>query len=64
MFAKVRERFPQAGDYSLITSSDAHYLKEIAAVVTLAKMAEPTFEELKKVLAGEEGRAIVEQTVR
>ncbi len=62
-FAKVRERFQQARDHTLITSSDAHYLKDIAAVVTLAKMAEPTFEELRKALAGEDSRTVVEDTV-
>jgi 3',5'-nucleoside bisphosphate phosphatase len=63
-FDMVRERFPQARGYGLIASSDAHYLRDIAAVVSLARMAEPTFEELRKALAGEEGRAIVEERVK
>jgi PHP family Zn ribbon phosphoesterase len=59
-FEAVRTKFPQAGNYTLITSSDAHYLKDVGSAVTLAKMAEPSFEELKKALAGQEGRAIIE----
>jgi len=59
-FEKVRGTFPQAGSYPLISSSDAHYLKDIGAVVTLARMARPSFDELKLALADREGRAIVE----
>jgi len=59
-FEKVRAKFPQAGNYPLITSSDAHYLKDVGSAVTLAKMAQPSFAELKKALAGQEGRAIIE----
>ncbi len=59
-FEKVRAEFPQTRKYPLITSSDAHYLKDIGSAVTLAKMAEPSFAELKKALAGQEGRSILE----
>ncbi len=59
-FEKVRAEFPQTRRYPLITSSDAHYLKDIGSALILAKMAEPSFAELKKALAGQEGRAILE----
>lgn len=59
-FDAVRRKFPQTRDYTLITSSDAHYLADIGSAVTLARMAEPTFEELEKALAGREGRAVVQ----
>lgn len=56
----VRAKYPQCVDYTLITSSDAHVLKEIGAVATSALMAEPSFDELKKALAGEAGRRVLE----
>jgi 3',5'-nucleoside bisphosphate phosphatase len=55
----IRERYPQCRDYSLITSSDAHYLHDIGTAVTVAKMAEPTLEELSKALKNLDGREIV-----
>jgi 3',5'-nucleoside bisphosphate phosphatase len=58
-FEKVRAKFPQAGNYPLITSSDAHYLKDVGSAATLARMAEPSFAELRKALAGQEGRAVI-----
>jgi PHP family Zn ribbon phosphoesterase len=55
----IRKRHPQCRDYSLITSSDAHYLHDIGTAVTVAKMAEPTLEELIKALQNLDGREIV-----
>jgi 3',5'-nucleoside bisphosphate phosphatase len=60
-FQTVRRTFPQARDYTLITSSDAHALDDVGAVVTRARMTEPSFDELKKALAREEGRCILEE---
>ena len=62
-FERVRGRYPQCRDYPLIMSSDAHFLADIGSAITLARMAEPTFDELSKALAGEEGRGIVEGRV-
>jgi 3',5'-nucleoside bisphosphate phosphatase len=59
-FEKARARYPQCRDYPLIRSSDAHYLADIGAAVTLARMAKPTFDELRKAMAGVDGRAIVD----
>jgi 3',5'-nucleoside bisphosphate phosphatase len=56
----VRKRFPQCKDYTLITSSDAHYVQDIGSAVTVAEMAEPTFDELGKALKNLEGRKILE----
>lgn len=55
----VRKRFPQCKDYTLITSSDAHYVQDIGTAVTVAEMAEPTFDELGKALRNLEGRKIL-----
>lgn len=59
-FADVRARFPQAVNYTLITCSDAHYLPDIGAVATWARMAAPSFRELKKAVAVTQGRCILE----
>ncbi len=34
----------------MITSSDAHCLEDVGAAVTVAMMAEPSFQELEKAL--------------
>lgn len=60
-YASARRKYPQARDYTLITSSDAHTLADVGAVVTRVGMAEPSFSELKKVLAREDGRGVVEE---
>lgn len=62
-FESVRARYPQTRDYTLVTSSDAHYPEDIGAAYTLARIAEPTFEELGMALAGKDGRAIVGRRV-
>ncbi len=59
-FAAARARFRQCRNYTLITSSDAHYLADIGKAQTLAMMVRPSFEELRKALAGEDGRRILE----
>jgi PHP family Zn ribbon phosphoesterase len=59
-FSAVRKKFPQCREFPLITSSDAHYLGDVAAVETRMLMAEPTFNELRKALCGAEGRRILE----
>jgi PHP family Zn ribbon phosphoesterase len=59
-FQAARERFPQAAQYTLITSSDAHFPDDIGAVWTEALMADRSFEEVKKALARQDGRCILE----
>jgi PHP family Zn ribbon phosphoesterase len=56
----VREKFPQCRDYTLITSSDAHTPEDVGIVSTKARMAEPSFEELKMALKGLEGRGVLD----
>ncbi len=61
----VLARHPQAKEYVLVAGSDAHAPEEIGAAVTLAQMAEPSFDELRLALSGREGRSIVGlETVR
>jgi 3',5'-nucleoside bisphosphate phosphatase len=60
-YEAVREKYRQARSYRLVTSSDAHALKDIGSAVTLVRMAEPTFEELAKAVRGQDGRDIVDQ---
>lgn len=57
-------RYPQCRDWTLITSSDAHRPDEIGSAFTRMRMAKPTFEELKKALAGEDGRGVIEGLTR
>ncbi|MBI4963319.1 MAG: PHP domain-containing protein [Desulfomonile tiedjei] len=54
------KKYRQCTGYPLITSSDAHYLEDIGKAFTIARMVQPSFEELRKALAGVEGRAISE----
>ena len=48
----------------MITSSDAHCLEDVGAAVTLAMMAEPSFQELGKALGNSDGRRILELKTR
>lgn len=59
-FDTIRAQYPQTRGYTLITSSDAHFLDDIGTAATLVRMAEPTFEELSKALAGRDGREVVQ----
>jgi len=58
-FEAAGARYAQCRDYTLITSSDAHWLQEIGSAHTEARMAEPSFEELGKALAQADGREII-----
>jgi 3',5'-nucleoside bisphosphate phosphatase len=55
----IRKRYPQCGDFPILSSSDAHRLEEIGAVVTRIRMTRPSFDELRLALSGLEGRAIL-----
>jgi len=63
-FDTVRKRYPQTQSYTLVTSSDAHSLDEIGASVTVARMAEASFRELRLALAGTEGRGVIGRRTR
>jgi 3',5'-nucleoside bisphosphate phosphatase len=59
-YEKVREKYPQCRRFPLITSSDAHYLKDIASAATKMLIAEPSFDEIRKAILGAESRKIIE----
>jgi PHP family Zn ribbon phosphoesterase len=54
---EARSRFPELERYSLVTSGDAHRLREMSGRTTL-KMEAATVAEIAKTLAGEEGRGV------
>jgi PHP family Zn ribbon phosphoesterase len=56
---KARETLPAIGALPCITSSDAHYLKDIGRAYCVLHMAAPTFDELSLALKGRQGRRIV-----
>jgi hypothetical protein len=56
---EARERFPQLGDYPLITSSDAHTLSDIGKSSTTFLLEEVSVSEMKMALAGREGRRVI-----
>lgn len=56
----AREKYQTLRQYSFITSSDAHFLKDIGKTMTKIMMAEPTLTELKMAFARQNGRCVVE----
>ena len=55
---KALTEVPGIQDYPCVTSSDAHFLKDIGKVFTEFIMAATTLEEIRKALAGSDGRGI------
>jgi PHP family Zn ribbon phosphoesterase len=51
-------RFPDCGQYPIITSSDAHGLEDIGKQVTIFTVEDGTVAEIKKALAGRNGRKV------
>ncbi len=60
-FEDLRTKFSQARDFSLITSSDAHYLADIGMGYTEADLETPSFQEIAMALRGMNGRRIRRQ---
>ncbi len=56
----LKKMWPQAADYPLITASDAHYLGDIGSAWTVARMYEPSLNELLMALREQEGRRITQ----
>ncbi|MCG0277478.1 MAG: PHP domain-containing protein [Thermanaeromonas sp.] len=56
---RIRSRTSLPQGFSLIASSDAHYLEDIGQLATCFCMHELTFSELRLALAGEGGRKVV-----
>ena len=57
---QARMKYRDLNNYSFITSSDAHYLKDIGTAVTKIMMEKPTLAELKMAFARQNGRYIME----
>ncbi|HPH55916.1 MAG TPA: PHP domain-containing protein [Smithella sp.] len=57
---QTRERYADLKKYAFITSSDAHYLKDIGRATTKIMINEPTLSELKMAFSRENGRYVVE----
>jgi len=59
--SKGREKFPELREYPFITSSDAHYLKDMAQATTLMFLENPTLDEIRMALRQEQGRFVSEE---
>ena len=55
---KALTEVPGIQDYPCVTFSDAHFLRDIGKVFTEFILAAPTLEEIRKALAGSDGRGI------
>ena len=57
--AQAAQKFPGIGDFSCVTASDAHYLKDIGKASTVFQLAEPTLAEIRMALVKKNGRRIL-----
>jgi PHP family Zn ribbon phosphoesterase len=57
---QARIKYRELKSFSFITSSDAHYLKDIGTALTKIMLEEPTLTELKMAFAGQNGRRVLE----
>ncbi len=57
--AQARERCPMIGALPCITSSDAHFLKDIGRAATLLRLAAPSLREIGRALRAESGRGVL-----
>jgi len=55
-----RIKYPELSEFSFITSSDAHFIKDIGTSQTQIMLEEPTIRELKMAFAGQNGRRVLE----
>ena len=55
-----REKYPELSGYPFITSSDAHFIDDIAKACTPMMLGEPSLPEIRRALKGEGGRFVVE----
>jgi len=55
----AREAYAPQGEFPLVCSSDAHDPKDVGKAVTFLLAAEPTLAELRRALAGRDGRVIL-----
>jgi PHP family Zn ribbon phosphoesterase len=57
--SNARQALPEIGSRPCITSSDAHFLRDIGRAHTVLRMATATIEEIGFALRGEQGRSIL-----
>jgi PHP family Zn ribbon phosphoesterase len=57
---QARIKYRDLNNFSFITSSDAHYLKDIGTSLTKIMIEEPTLAELKMAFSRQDGRHILE----
>jgi len=57
-----RVQYENLNRYPFITSSDAHFIRDIGTSITRVFMEAPTFDEFKMALSGQNGRRIMEST--
>jgi 3',5'-nucleoside bisphosphate phosphatase len=57
---QAREKYKELTGYTFITSSDAHYIKDIGRAATRVLMESPSFDELKMAFRNENGRQVLE----
>jgi 3',5'-nucleoside bisphosphate phosphatase len=57
---KARKRYPELSHHTFVASSDAHCLADIGSAVTMMRLAEATFEEVKLAIQHREGRCVIE----
>ena len=60
--SQARQRYSELINYTFITSSDAHYIKDIGTSATKIVLQEPTLAELKMAFANQSGRYVMEQS--
>lgn len=60
-FEKARTSYQELYKYSLIVSSDSHFIKDIGSAITRMVLEEPSFAELKMALKRQNGRCVMEQ---
>jgi 3',5'-nucleoside bisphosphate phosphatase len=58
-FDDASKKYRQISNYTLVTSSDAHYVSDIGAAYTEAEMAGASFDELALAIRGDNGRRII-----
>ncbi len=57
---KARQNYSELARYPFVTSSDAHFVRDIGTSPTQIQMAAPTFQEFNLALSAQNGRRIIE----
>jgi hypothetical protein len=59
--AKGRQIYPDLADYPFITSSDAHFIKDIGRAFTRMYLEAPTLHEIWLAFRKQQGRKVIEE---